>query len=485
MNESLPLLPLCLSELSDEFAGILTREGVPHRPHDPARPRGTFVLYDGRFRQPVPELADGQIPLDIGVIASDPGNAHPLDLLEDESAELRRWQVGPLSLVEHVARTDRREVRRWIVGELRKAIEKRGGIWVTLSPFPFPYRSALNVRIDYDQFDRADFHRMLDATEGHENATSHFVCASAYEGQTEAVARLRGMDVGSHGQHHHTYRSFEENRSNIARGIATLQQMGIEPSGFVAPGGRFTPGLRKALDQLNVGHSSEFAWGYDDLPGHPANSSTLQIPVHPVCLGLFLGAVVGEGSRRTAAERQAIRLAGDYFRDLIRTRYRQCEPIFLYGHPTGRLGRFPQMLSQIFEQTSELSGLWPTTMTQMATWWKARSCVRLRVEREGDAYRVTCDALPESWPLAFDYWRGKHVARMPLENRVTRFNPSALAYESREARPTFKPVRIDQPEGLKGRVKRWLDWEKETPIDELPTDSIRNRTKRLLRRIYE
>ena len=36
---------------------------------------------------------------------------------------------------------------------LRNAIERCGGIWLNLAAFPFPYRSALNFRIDYDRYD--------------------------------------------------------------------------------------------------------------------------------------------------------------------------------------------------------------------------------------------------------------------------------------------------------------------------------------------
>ena len=50
-------------------------------------------------------------------------------------------------------------------------------------------------------------------------------------------------------------------------------------------------GLKAALEKLQVGHSSEFGLAYDDLPFWPRQSSVLQVPVHPVSLGIFLNAV--------------------------------------------------------------------------------------------------------------------------------------------------------------------------------------------------
>src|SRR5207244_3181934 len=108
------------------------------------------------------------------------------------------------------------------------------------------------------------------------------VCGSTHESQPEALARLRGGDVGSHGYWHHTYADADDNLRNVARGIEVLRAAGIEPSGFVAPHGRFNGGLLDALQRLGVTHSSEFALAYDDWPFFPRGSSLLQIPVHPV-----------------------------------------------------------------------------------------------------------------------------------------------------------------------------------------------------------
>ncbi len=77
-----------------------------------------------------------------------------------------------------------------------------------------------------------------------------------------------------------------------------LRSAGIEPSGFVAPHGRFNRTLLIALEMLGVTHSSEFGLAYDELPFAVGSGAVLQIPIHPVCLEIFLEAVsVGNALR--------------------------------------------------------------------------------------------------------------------------------------------------------------------------------------------
>ena len=154
----------------------------------------------------------------------------PFEELLDERSQRHRWRIDGLTVTEEIARVDRRAVRQEIIGPLRQMIEDAGGIWLCVSAYPFPYRSALNFRIDYDQYDREDFDTTLEAIAGNEHATSHFVNAAAYLPHDDALARLAGLDVGSHGYRHHTYRTEAENLTNVGRGIETLRALGLDPS---------------------------------------------------------------------------------------------------------------------------------------------------------------------------------------------------------------------------------------------------------------
>ncbi len=243
------------------------------------------------------------------------------------------------------------------------------------------------------------------------------------------------------------------------------------------------------MEALRISHSSEFGLAYDDLPFFPRGgdncadeSSVLQIPIHPVSLGIFLEAVQGEGARRASTTQQAVRAAIDYFRQTAREKYHAGEPVFFYGHPTGRLGRYPQVLHAVFDTADAFGAIWKTTLSRFAAWWRLRGKVRLTVIRRGEIFTVTSSGRPAGYRVAVEYWRGRHVARMPLDGRVLQFSPSALAYESRAPRGGVRPVRIDRPEGLRGRLRRMIDWERVTPLEEIPGGGWRNWAKRTLRR---
>jgi hypothetical protein len=140
-------------------------------------------------------------------------------------------------------------------------------------------------------------------------------------------------------------------------------------------------------------------------------------------------------------------------------------------------------LRAVFDTAEEFGSIWRTTLTEFAAWWRARAGVRLKVAGRNGQFAVRAEDRPAKYPLAVEYWRGGHVARMRLPRRGLRFSPSALAYENRTAPHTVRPVRIDPPEGLRGRIRRLIDWERETPLEEIGTDNWRNWAKRTLRRL--
>ena len=505
MPNQLPLLPLILDDVPPGFDRALAQEGVPFQRHVAGPVKGRFLLFDSRRgRRAV--AAAGQKLIDIDRLrrpppANTPGSSStlfgfdPFEALIDQKSARCQWQIAGFDICEEIARFDKREIRRELMARLRRSIEERGGVWIRAAAFPFPYRSAFNFRIDYDHFDPLDFNATLDAIRGQEDATTHFVNAAVHDNGGDADnawRRFQGLDVGSHGYWHHTYRSEEENLHNIRRGMETIESHGIAASGFAAPMGRFNPELLSALAKLNVSHSSEFALAYDELPFVMGESGIVQIPIHPICLALFLDAAE-EGalspSVETARIRSAVNAATEHLVSTARRRYRAGEPVFLYGHPTGRLGRHPQLLSEVFGAVSEFGAVWKTTMSRFAEWWRARLAASLSVSRRGEQFVVSANNLPRNYRFGIEYFRGRHVALIPLERPMLCFSPSALAYENREARREarcddhrgLRPVRVDRPHGIKGRIRRLIDWERVTPVEEIAATSWQNLAKRTLR----
>jgi hypothetical protein len=349
-----------------------------------------------------------------------------------------------------------------------------------VAPFPHPYRSAFNFRLDHDEYRAEDFDSVLRATADYEHALSHFVAGANFEGQLTALQRLRHMDVGSHGYRHHTYDRAEDNHRNIARGIDVLCRAGITPSGFVAPHGRWPAGMARVLDALGITHSSEFGLVYDDLPFFPDGSNVLQVPVHPVCLGICLEASDRSGGGPTGRAKTANALAA-YYEQVATAKHRAGEPLFFYGHPDGRLGQYPDVLRRLWHTVSQMPAIWPTTLTEFGSWWRARLNVHVRVERDEHGLRLAASGRSAAYPLAVEYFQGDRVADVPLERDVVHFSPAELSYRRVVTMPA-SGVACELPHSLKSSVLRYFDWEKETPAEEIATDHWRGWVKHKLRR---
>ncbi len=482
---TLPLLPLNVSRVPLGLRQALGQEGVPYVDCAQAAHPARFMLFDSR-REPAPRLLPGQQAIDVDLVRREEGRDLFADLVDERSSR-RSWQIGPLDAVEEVARVDKRSARRRVMALLRREIERLGGVWMTVGAHPYPYRSAFNFRFDHDEFVAADFDAVLAALRGREDAASHYVCGSTHEGQSEALARLRGMDVGSHGHWHHTYRHAADNEHNIRRGIDVLRAAGIEPSGFVAPHGRFNVGLLETLERLGIGHSSEFALAYDELPFFPRQSGVLQIPVHPVSLGVILEAARREHpglDDNPHGIHRATTLAIDYFTSAARAKHAAGEPVFFYCHPNGRLGRYPQVLRAVLDEVGGLSGVWRTTYSRFAEWWRQRARVVPRVEAIESGYSVTVGHLPVGFEVALEVWCDDGVASLRLRAQLMRVSLDALRYKARRPDSPLPQAQLLPPaRGLRAAALRGLDWERVTPLREIRVRGVRSFVKKTLRYI--
>jgi hypothetical protein len=475
MDRPLPLLPLVLDGVGPGVRQALAQEGVPARNRIEGLPEGRFVLFDSQQAE-TPWLGAGQVAIDVDRFRR--RTLDPWQALTDLRSQPHRWTLAERTIVEEIARVDKRGVREEALAALREAVEEQGGVWLRVAAFPFPYRSAFNFRVDYDAYDPAGFAAMMAAAAAHADCTSHFVNGAAFASHRDVLAQFRGLDVGSHGYWHHVYRTEEENLRNLRRGIELLRDARITPSGFVAPHGRFHRPLLAAMEKLGITHSSEFGLAYDELPFFPEASAVLQIPIHPVCLELFLESARRDPAARAEAEAAAL----EYFVDAARDKYRAAEPMFFYGHPLAPPGSSARVLSVLANTIVDLGAVWRTTLSEFGAWWRVRAGVRLTVVRDEEEYVVMAEGLPSEYPLGVEYCRGRLVAPMPLERAELRFSPGALAYETRNPRNAFRPVRVDRAQGVRTHLKRLIDWERVTPVDEIAPDNWRNWAKRTLRR---
>lgn len=481
MNEiSRPLLPLQLADVPPALRRILSQDGVPCEDFGVGPRAGRFVLFDSQ-RSSRPVVATGQETIDVNELRRE-FSADPFVQLEDTTTARGWWQVGPWTAAETIARVDKATLRSSVLEWLRRKIEARGGVWMRLAAVPHPYRTAFNFRFDHDEFIARDFDAVCDAIAGHEDATTHFVCAGTHQRHGPALQRLRGCDVGSHGYLHHTYASFAENRLNISRGIESLQRLGFEPSGFAAPHGRYHPALAAAMASLGISHSSEFAAAYDDRPFFPTGGVVLQLPIHPVCLGIVLEAIDQVAPDNENARAMAAEAVAEHFTTVANVKRALGEPIFLYGHPDGRLGHYPHILHQLLSTVSAWGDVWRTSLSEFQRWWRARSTATFCVSAAASGYEIRDAKLPSGYACSAQWITDEAEASFALTAAPQLVSRVSATFAPRSRLQVPQPVRIDAQRSWKERLRQTLDWEYVTPIDDIDVSHWQGRLKRSLRR---
>lgn len=474
-----PLLPLVLADVPPSLGVVLAQEGVSTVLFATEPTGGRFVLYDSRRTHPPQIDADQQL-VDVDDVRQ-ALSFDPFAELESTATCRTFWRVGPWEAAEETAMTDRAAVREAVAAELRRMLEARGGVWMHVAPVPRPYRTSFTFRFDHDAYVADDFDAVLTAIAGRERMTTHFVCAATHEAHAVALGRLDGCDFGSHGYRHHTYRTVDENVRNIARGIDALRRLGCEPSGFAAPHGRYHAELAAALHACGITHSSEFAAAYDDLPYLPPGGDVWQIPIHPVCLGIVLEAVARIAPHDGIAQRRAADDVADYFIAAAEARRAAGAPIVLYGHPDGRLGRYPHVVRNVLDVADGWSDVWRTNFTQLQQWQRARAAIRLTVRESADGYDVAASNLPTGYACALDWHSGDAAAVVLLDRPQLSLRRESTTFTRRLSCNVPQPVRREPIGGFKERLRRALDWEYATPVDEIDARPWRGRLKRSLR----
>jgi len=477
-------LPLLLWRTPPGLELILAQEGVAFETVKDAHPLSfracRFVLFDSRAKDA--SSLEGVLSADHVTIDVDDlrrGEAvDPFAALVDQQTARGSWTALPCTVSERVARSPKAWIRRRLIGRLREAVTAAGGVWIRVAPFPYPYRSAFSFRADLDESVPEDYHRFAAARAPLADCCTHFVSTHAYTHHAAVLSDLRGQDTQSHGHFHHVYREPEANRVNLERSHRILRSAGFEPVGFAGPHGRWRPSLDDQLEDLGYLYSSDFQIGYDDFPFFPWKgnrfSRVLQIPVHPVCEGLFLEAGVADPE-----------VIGAYFREVVESRLDAGELAIVYGHPERRLGRMPAILTMLGQAIENHPLVWRATFSELARWWRWRAARRWLVIPRGQ-HRL--DIQFDEWDTEYDFTleihRGRFQCSLPVTGPRMSLGLGGLAYERRDD----SGAGLDPPAlrrggiNLKQTVQAALDWETVTPLEEISRSSIGNRVKRGLRR---
>jgi hypothetical protein len=170
-----------------------------------------------------------------------------------------------------------------------------------------------------------------------------------------------GQEIGVHCYEHRLLDAETTIVQQLTKALRILQSVGLHPQGFAAPYGYWTPSLGHAIEQLGFRYSSEFAYVYDSLPmaTHTRDRlfSTLQVPIHPICIGSLLRA--GYSVERTK----------HYYRNVTDRLWASALPLLFYHHPSHRSW---DVIADMLTYARK-SGVVSISMGDYARWWLRRA----------------------------------------------------------------------------------------------------------------
>jgi len=424
----------------------------------------------------------------LGILASE--GFEELEQLTRYHGVVKQFPFGGRLVSEQVALYPKKPVRDILWKKILDAFKAQGLFCPRKAFYPHGYRTLFSLRVDADEYSREEFDRFFRAAAPHARAISIFFCMASYDRFPEEIRRCQqaGFDVHSHAYAHFTYASYAQNHRNILKASEFLEKLGVPRKGFASPYGRWNPGLQRVLEEMSFKFSSEFSFDYDDLPLYPIvngrRSPVLQVPVHPIGIGVYM-------ESRSFYDAKEVE---SYFEELWKEKYESGEPCLIYDHPTQWLGVHPEFLENVFRMAASRKEVWFANMSDFAAWWKKRAVRRFDFfQEENGALRMEAENAGASFQdLGVELFHPvkDSKARLRLEPGVRTWDPESLLWEAlppagrfTEQGRIYREKRWERR--LKNRVKNWLDWEKNTPADEIIRESIPSVLKSVFRQILD
>jgi hypothetical protein len=303
---------------------------------------------------------------------------------------------------ETVARSDRGGVRRILVGCLRSFLNRKQLPYIHLSYVPANCRSLFGFRVDTDYSQESIINECARIARDFDMAWTWFIMTAGIKDFSRLKNQLRGQDVQVHCHRHLVYPDIKRNIINYSIAIGKLELINTKPSGAAAPYGEWNEALGQALAELGFEYSSEFCYGYDDLPSRPIIQGkqipVLQLPVHPISIGRLAWAKMNEDEMIA------------YYRNVIDMQVARGEPCFLYDHPDAIL-KHPRVIKEVIRYGLERCGSW-MTMTQFYNWWRSRERVRYQCRLGNNRMELKVFNNAPDLELIIEY--GDALARVPL-----------------------------------------------------------------------
>lgn len=407
--------------------------------------------------------------------------------IDDKRAVIKEFFTSAGIVREKVALFPKYRDREILSRALMASFHIRSLPFVRLWYYPKAQRSVFSFRFDLDEDTDNDLEHIAEASMQFKDCTTWFVSCASFERNIYKIKKLidDGFDVQSHGYYHHTYGDSGQNEVNINKSINYINSLHGSVEGFAAPMGRWNEGLQAVLERLGFLYSSEFSLDYDNFPFYPIMhgriSSILQIPIHPICWGIYKDAGIEDN--------EAIR---EYMQKVVIKKYDARLPILIYGHPSESIGKEPKLLEAIYGIVDPLPKLWRAKFSDLAKWWNKRDKVRFKNLIFNASKRTFSYVLEDGTDFSDLYLNIKihtdQISYYGIDGLSGNVRLNELRYETSrylKADPdlyresVWKKTRLKK---LKEGLVDMLDWEERTPLSEIKRNSLASNLKYILRR---
>jgi hypothetical protein len=279
---------------------------------------------------------------------------------------------------ETVSRAGKGEIFRLISGALEYLHLCRNIPYIQKWFFPKNFPSVFNLRIDTDGASLNGVEELYKVLKENNMPATWFVDGKSQESHLSIFRRMEEQEIGLHGFDHKIYNEYNNTLADIKRGKEMFFVNGMNTESFAAPYGTWNESVARAINESGFVYSSEFSYDYDNVPSYPVcndETFTLQIPVHPICIGSL--------KRQGFSEQSMI----DYFIKIINKKFHNHEPIFLYHHPRDNNATVVQ---SIFAMIKHI-GVPRLQLIDYGRWWKRRNSIKIEANIDDEIVSIKAD----------------------------------------------------------------------------------------------
>ncbi|MSR59955.1 MAG: hypothetical protein EXS05_20340 [Planctomycetaceae bacterium] len=291
---------------------------------------------------------------------------------------------------------------RVFLERLKQELELRGGVWLRLADYPFPFQSAMALGVEHAAEEMTDFQALAGTLPGQ---VTHFVSSRLRGEALSPLVEGPRVDLGWHILPDDFEISRRSTLSHWSTRIARFRAAGLAISGLALSETDEPLPSTAALLKLGLRYACQHHRGLTCQVEHP---------------------------ERTAKRPAWIKLGTlplphrDEFVEWVGEHYQSGCPLLLTAS-TARFNIIHDLLS-LARDAARCSLLWQTSLGEFARWWQMRRNLRIQVWRRNAGCEIHADGEFGLFPWGIEIWRGNHLATVPLKTPELHVPDDGLVY---------------------------------------------------------